>query len=258
MSPFTSILWISSNIFSPFKYLTKSFLYQSHLSDCVSYIFPLIIQVWNIHMYAFNSLLFSFNYLHTMHTLNPFHKMNKFERFRINASTRTFSMTYKGSVYTVASSKVHLLMLEEIGVAIRFGCPGSPSFIIKKKQFLLPVISEGLLLWVSILLKLAASGPSTSLQSIKLEIILPTEHKGIYILFCHINIIIFQSKITLKEWQVIGSSICIGPSGPLVIVHSSFVILPVLMEICCGVVVLPCIKHRMLLCLCSSHVSLYT
>lgn len=81
-----------------------------------------------------------------MHTLNPFHKMNKLERFRINASTRTFSMTYKGSVYTVASSKVHLLMLEEIGVAIRFGCPGSPRFIIKKKQFLLPVISEGLLL----------------------------------------------------------------------------------------------------------------
>lgn len=107
----------------------------------------------------------------------------------------------------------------------------------------------------------AASGPSASLQSMKSGIILPTEHKGIYIAYCHFNIIIFQLRITLKEWQIIGFSICIGPSEPLLIVHSSFVILPVLMlaRICCGVVVLPYIKHCMLYpCLCSSHVSLYT
>lgn len=52
---------------------------------------------------------------------------------------------HKGSIYTVVASKVHSLTLKEIDVAIRFGSPGSPSFIIKKKQFLLPVISEGLL-----------------------------------------------------------------------------------------------------------------
>lgn len=77
-----------------------------------------------------------------MHKLNPFHKMNKLKTDKMNASTKIFSTTHKGSIYTVAGSKVHSLMLKEIEVAIRFGCPGSPSFVIQKKHFLLPVISD--------------------------------------------------------------------------------------------------------------------